>query len=78
MPYISIFFLIIILSLSLLVGILAFGGGNDVLASVDGVSFEGIKSNEDRIAFIKSFGIEVGTEPVEENTDGNVIAASTA
>ena len=44
-----------------LVGVLVFfGADNSVAASSDGaVSFEGIKSEEDRIAFIESFGLTV-------------------
>lgn len=59
------FFLVIILSLSVLVGILAFGGAESVSASVVGVSFEGMKSDADRVAFIGKFGIEVDPTPTD-------------
>ena len=53
----------------LLVGALVFGGDGAVLASSDGtVSFEGIKTEEDRIAFIESFGLKVDKESAESKS----------
>ncbi len=55
------FFAFIALTLALLVGAVMFGGTETVLASGNAaeVDFGGVKSNEDRVAFIKSFGIEI-------------------
>ena len=53
----------------LLIGVtLGFGGGEAVMAAASGqdINFSGIKTNEDRVDFIKGFGIEVESEPVEE------------
>lgn len=59
------FFAVIALTLAVLVGVLAFGGGTAVAASSDSVDFSGIKTNEERVSFISGFGITVGAEPVE-------------
>lgn len=57
---------LVALTLLLLAGALIFGTGDTVLASSDGgVSFEGVKTEEDRIAFIESFGIKVDKESGE-------------
>lgn len=63
------FFGLIILALALIVGVLAFGGEGAILASAagEGIDFSGIKTNEDRVAFIESFGIKVDPEAVEED-----------
>ena len=34
----------------------------------ENISFKGIKTNEDRLAFINKFGINVSAEPIEEYT----------
>lgn len=62
------FFAFIMLTLALLVGAVVFGGGDAVLASGSAaeVDFDGIKTADDRIAFIKSFGIEIDGESCEE------------
>lgn len=60
-------FAVIFLTLLLLAGILLSGGS--VFASsesVGEVSFSDIETEEDRIAFLKTFGIEVKDEAVEE------------
>jgi hypothetical protein len=64
------FFAFIALSLILLGSIALFGGNNAVAASASGewIDFDGMKTNEDRVNFIKSFGIEIDTEPVEEQS----------
>lgn len=61
------FFSILALTLVLLVGILAFGGGGQlsVSASSGKVDFSGVKTNEERVAFISQFGIKVAEQPVE-------------
>ena len=61
------FFGVVILALAVLVGALILGESNAVAASASsGVNFDGIKTNEDRIAFIAQFGIEVSGDPKEE------------
>lgn len=61
------FFSVIALTLALLVGILIFGGsGADAVFTGSGtIDFSGIKTNEDRLAFISQFGISVEGEPEE-------------
>lgn len=61
------FFSVIALTLALLVGILIFGGsGADAVFTASGtIDFSGIKTNEDRLAFISQFGISVEGEPEE-------------
>ena len=63
------FFGLIALTLVLIIGVMAFGGGGAVLASASGsgIDFEGVKTNEQRVAFIESFGIKVDAETVEED-----------
>ena len=59
------FFGFIILTLLLLVGAVALGGGGAVFASAEaGIDYSGIKTEEDRIAFIEGFGIDVDDESV--------------
>lgn len=54
----------------LLVGIIALGGEGAIAASAaaDGVDYSGIKTNEDRVAFIKQFGIMIDDSPIEEES----------
>jgi len=61
------FFSVIALTLAVLVGLLVFGrgSGDTVYASSTDVDFSGIKTNEDRLAFISQFGIKVEGEPSE-------------
>lgn len=60
------FFALISASLILLVSIFAFGGARAVQASVGvDIRLDGMKTNEDRLEFINSFGIEVAGEPKE-------------
>ncbi len=62
------FFAVIAFAIVALVGLLLLGGGDSVAAASSTVDFSGIKTNEDRIAFIEQFGIKVGeseTESVE-------------
>ncbi len=63
------FFGIIVLTLAVLVGILVFGSSAEATSAVStSLSFSGVSTNEDRIAFISQFGIkvdEVGFECAE-------------
>ena len=55
----------LILALAVTVGILALGGREAVFASAkteDGISFAEVQSKEERIAFLRAFGIEVNPE----------------
>ncbi len=64
------FFAFIALSLVILGGLALWGGGGAVQAAGNGewVDYSGIKTNEDRVKFIESFGIEVDDTPVEEQS----------
>ena len=63
------FFTVIGLVLVLLVVMVTVGDGAAVYASGDGViNYDGMKTNEDRIAFIESFGIKVNPEAKEEKS----------
>ena len=64
------FFLCIFLCLAVLVTLVSLGTRESVFASADGreVNYSGIKSNEDRVEFIESFGIKVKAEPVSEES----------
>ncbi len=59
---------LVIFALAVIVGIALFGGGGSVVASASGaeVDYSGIKTNEDRVNFIESFGIKVESEALEE------------
>lgn len=60
------FFSVIALTLAVLIGILAFGGGTDSVSAASGtISFSGVKTGEERVEFISQFGIKVDDEPVE-------------
>lgn len=61
------FFGVVVLTLAVLVGALILGqsGAIAVYAS-SGISFDGIKTNEDRLAFVSQFGIEITGDPKEE------------
>ncbi len=58
---------LVILSLGILIGVVAFGGEEAVAASgtAEGVDYSGIKTNEDRIKFLSQFGWQVDSEPIE-------------
>lgn len=61
------FFGFLALVLAVLFAIVLTGGGGSVIASADGViDYSGMKTNEDRVAFIEGFGIKVDAEPIEE------------
>lgn len=59
---------VIIVALAILITLSALGNSGAVYASADGVTvnYGGIKSNEDRVAFIESFGLKVNETPVAE------------
>ena len=62
------FFACILLTVTVLAVLLALGTADAVYASADGkeINYGGMKTNEDRVAFIESFGIKVKPEPVSE------------
>ncbi len=63
------FFTVIGLVLVLLVVAVSASEGAVVYASGDGeINYGGMKTNEDRIAFIEGFGIKVDSEPSEEKS----------
>ena len=63
------FFAFLFLSVGLLIGIVVYGGSQSALVSADGeIVFSGIKTNEDRIAFLSGFGISVDPTPGEEKS----------
>lgn len=61
------FFSVIALTLALLVGILVFGGDGQIAVSASSakIDFSGVKTNDDRLAFISECGVKVEGEPVE-------------
>ena len=63
------FFGLVILVCALVLGVVIFGGEASVSASASGgeIDFSGIKTNEDRVKFIESFGLKVDPEPLEED-----------
>lgn len=61
------FFIFIAVTLALLVGAVLLGEENYIFTSADGsVNYSGVRDNEDRVAFIESFGLEIEDEPIEE------------
>ena len=62
------FFAVIALALVALVIALSFGGGDAVYASLDGleINYGGMKTAEDRLDFIRGFGLQVSETPVTE------------
>ncbi len=66
------FFAVIILTVAILITIVAVGGsGNALAASSGSVDFSGIKTNEDRLEFIRQFVPEVSGE-AKESVDFSV------
>ena len=58
---------LIAVALLLIVGVSAFSAVDTVAASAPiEIRYSGIKTNEDRVAFIEQFGIKVAKDPVEE------------
>ncbi len=65
------FFAILALTLAVLVSLLAVGGRNAVLASAagaEGYEYSGIREEDDRIAFLRQFGIEVKEGSMKEES----------
>lgn len=64
------FFACILICLGVLVLLLTLGSAETVYASADGreINYGGMKTNEDRVMFIESFGIKVKGEPISEET----------
>lgn len=61
------FFVFIALTLALLAGAVIIGGESYIFTSGSAeVNYSGMRDNEDRVAFIESFGIMVDDEPIEE------------
>ena len=58
----------VLIALLLIVGIVATGDNDTVMAagSGSGIDYSGIKTNEDRVAFIEGFGIKVEDTPMSE------------
>ena len=61
---------LILLTLVVLVSVLAFGEENTVYASLNGmeIDYGGMKTAEDRVAFIEKFGIKVNPAHVSEES----------
>ena len=60
---------LVLLVLTLVGALVFFGSDNSVSASTDGtISFEGIKTEEDRISFIERFGLRVDKESRESSS----------
>ena len=64
------FFMCIFLCLAVFVALISLGTSGSIYASADGreIDYSGIRDNEDRIAFIESFGIKVKSEAVSEES----------
>ena len=60
---------LIVLSIALLLGIGTFAAEDSVAAMAPAeINYSGMKTNEDRVAFISQFGIKVKAEPIEEKS----------
>ena len=60
-------FALIAAALMLLIGVSSFAATDAVATMASGsVKYSGIKSNEDRVAFIEQFGVKVKSEPIEQ------------
>ncbi len=58
---------VVALTLVLIVVAVSFGTGETAMAAADGeINFGGMKTNEDRVAFIEMFGVKVDKSPVSE------------
>ena len=64
------FFACIFLCLAVMVMLLSLGAADTVYASASGreINYGGIKTNEDRVAFIESFGLKVNPEARTEES----------
>ena len=63
-------FACVFLCIAVLVFLLTIGAGETVYASANGreINYGGIKTNEDRVAFIEGFGIKVTPTPIREES----------
>ncbi len=63
-------FAFVALALVLVVGAVIYGDTGSVFAvsNATEINYGGIKTNEERIAFINSFGVEVKSDPAEEQS----------
>lgn len=64
------FFACVALCITLLAVLITIGSAQTVYASADGreINYGGMKTNEDRIAFIEGFGLKVKPEPIREQS----------
>ena len=64
------FFAFVLLAVALLAGAVILGPADSVYAAADNttVSYEGIKTNEDRVGFIEKLGISVKDTPTDEQS----------
>ncbi len=64
------FFAVIVLTLVILFSLVAFGEGESVYASAEGkeINYGGIKTKEDRLAFIEGFGLKVDKDSEKEES----------
>lgn len=60
------FFGVVALSLAILFGLMLLVPEYGVAAAASGVDYTGVRTNEDRIAFVAQFGYEVEPDPIEE------------
>jgi hypothetical protein len=60
------FFAVLLVALAVLLGILLGGGSVPASAKAQEINFSGIKTEEDRIAFIKSAGVEINPDKAAE------------
>lgn len=60
----------VLLTLVLLLGVVLIGRENSAYASAntDGIDYSGIKTNEDRVKFVRQFGINVDESAIEEES----------
>lgn len=58
---------LVAVALILLIGVSTFAATDSIAASAPlDVNYSGMKTNEDRVAFIERFGVKVDPEPIEE------------
>ena len=63
------FIAFVVITLALLITAVILGEGDYILASGSGeINYSGVRDNESRVAFIESFGIDVDSEPLEEDS----------
>ena len=64
------FVMCIVLCFAVLVTLISIGTSETVFASANGreINYGGMRTNEDRVAFIEGFGIKVKSDPVSEES----------